>query len=174
MRRIRQFFSRANDDGFTLLEVLVGMAILSLLGIGVWSAITVSFRSAERVHASALASAQMLQIDDRLRECAARVRAPWWIGPPAIQAAENTWRIAFLDGTPDKELVISWDGHVLLINDGTYVSRYPGYSSAQLSAAQDAEGRVFGVTLTIEGKYVGHLSIVARYGGAEVRSGGAS
>jgi prepilin-type N-terminal cleavage/methylation domain-containing protein len=174
MRRIVRYRSRASEEGFTLLEVLVGMAILSLLGVGVWTAVTASFRSAERLQASALANAQILQIDDRLRDCTVRVRAPWWAEPPSIQAAEHTWRIAYLDGKPEKKLVVSWNDRVLSIDDGACVSRYPGYSSASLSAAVGADGRVFGLTLTIEGKYVGHISIVARYGGAEVRSGSAS
>lgn len=168
MRRTVPASSRESEAGFTLLEVLLGMVILSLLGIGMWTAVTVSLRSLDRFHAGALANARVLQIDDRFRECAARIRAPWWESAPTVETATDAWKVAFLDGDPRKLLVISYQDGSLAIDDGAYVSRFPGFNSVRLENALAADGTPIGVSLTLDGRYIGETTIFARYGGAAV------
>lgn len=171
MRRIARLPSRAGEEGFTLLEVLVGMVVLSLLGIGVWTAVTVAYRSVERFRESVRAGVQVLQLDDRFREGAARVRPPWWSGEPDIQAEGHMWRISCLDGDPGKTLTLSWQDGVLSIDDGKRVARYRGFTDADLSPALDDAGIPFGALLSLEGEHFGRITIVARYGGRAVRYG---
>jgi prepilin-type N-terminal cleavage/methylation domain-containing protein len=169
MRRIAPESSGPRDEGFTLLEVLLGMVILSLLGIGMWTAVTISQRSVERFHTGSLANARLLQIDDRFRECIARIRAPWWDVVPGLETSVDGWRIAFLDGDPRKLLVISYRDGSLCIDDGAYVSRYPGFDPVRLETVLGADAVPFGASLTLEGRQVGSTTIIARFGGASVR-----
>jgi len=170
MRRRVLSRSRPSEQGFTLVEVLIGMAILSILGVGVWSGVTVALRTAERFHARALANARLLQLDDRFRECAGRILAPWWISGPSLSTTGGSWSVAWLDGDPKRKLVLSFSEGVLSVDDGAYVSRYPGLSSASLAAGLDGRNESLGMTLTVEGKDIGHKAIVARYGSAPVRT----
>ena len=172
MRRAARLSSREGEEGSTLLEVLVAMVVLSALGVGVWAAVTVSMQSVTRSRAGGLAATQVLQIDDRLRACVDRVRAPWWMPTPSIEAGEGSWRVPFLDGDPAKALVVSWAAQVLTIDDGSTASRYGGFTSARLAPALGADGKPFGVELSLEGKPIGKVSVVARYGGMELRAGG--
>jgi len=169
MRRATRCSSRGSDGGFTLLETLVAMVVLSALGIGVWAAVTVSTQSITRSRASGRAAVQVLQIDDRLRACVSRVRAPWWFPAPAIEGSDGSWQLPYLDGDPGKSLAISWKEAVLSIDDGATLSRYPGFTSARLTPALDADGKPYGVELALEGRYVGRVSIVARFGSVELR-----
>jgi prepilin-type N-terminal cleavage/methylation domain-containing protein len=171
MRRIARSPSRPGEEGFTLLEVLVGMVVLSLLGIGAWSAVTVALRSVERFRDSARAGFRVLQLDDRLRACADRVRPPWWSGEPELQAEGYAWRISCLDGDPGRMLAISWQDGVLAIDDGERIARYRGFTDVSLSAVRDGTGAAFGVELSLEAEHLGRLRIVARYGGRAVRRG---
>lgn len=168
MRRTEPASSRDSEAGFTLLEVLLGMVILSLLGIGMWTAVTVAMRSVDRFHAGSLANVRLLQIDDRFRECMARIRAPWWESAPAVETATDGWKIAFLDGDHGKALIISWRDGSLIIDDGAYESRFPGFNSVRLETALAADGMPMGASLTLEGRYIGATTIIARYGGASV------
>jgi prepilin-type N-terminal cleavage/methylation domain-containing protein len=170
MRRIAPEFSGHNDAGFTLLEVLLGMVILSLLGIGMWTAVTISQRSVERFHAGSLANARLLQIDDRFRGCIARIRAPWWDFAPAVVTGADGWKIVFLDGDPEKALIISYQDGSLCIDDGAYVSRFPGFDSVRLETVRGADSVPFGVSLALDGRHLGSTTIIARFGGASVRS----
>jgi prepilin-type N-terminal cleavage/methylation domain-containing protein len=171
MRRTARSSSRPGEEGFTLLEVLVGMVVLSLLGIGAWTAVSVAWRSVERFRAGSRAGAAVLQLDDRLRACAARVRPPWWGGEPGLSAAGDAWRISCLDGDPDRALTLSCQDGVLAIDDGQLVARYHGFTDVDLSPARDPTGSQFGVELSITADPLGRFTIVATYGGRAVRGG---
>jgi prepilin-type N-terminal cleavage/methylation domain-containing protein len=171
MRRIARSHSRPGEEGFTLLEVLVGMVVLSLLGIGVWTAVAVAGRSMERFRESVRAGSQVLQLDDRFRACADRVRPPWWGGEPDLVAAGGAWRISCLDGDPDRALTLSWQDGVLAIDDGELVARYRGLTDVELAPARDPAGRQLGVELRLTAEPLGRFTIVARYGGHAVRGG---
>jgi hypothetical protein len=130
----------------------------------------VALRTGERFHTRALANARLMQLDDRFRDCAGRILAPWWISGPAIETTDDSWSVAWLDGDPKRTLVLSFSDGVLSVDDGAYVSRYPGLSSVSLTAGLDGRNESLGMTLTVEGKDVGHEAIVARYGSAPVRT----
>jgi hypothetical protein len=147
------------------------MVILSLLGIGVWTAVTVAWRSVDRFREGALAGSQALRLDDRFRACADRVRPPWWGGEPELWEEGHTWRISCLDGDPGKTLTLSWQGGVLSIDDGDSVTRYRGIADADCAPARDVAGMPFGAELSIEAEHLGRFTIVARYGGRVVRRG---
>jgi hypothetical protein len=147
------------------------MAILSVLGIGVWSGVSVSLRIAQRVHDRALLNARLLQLDDRLRDCAGRILAPWWIEGPVLQLAEDgSWNVPWLDGDPAKKLQVAFRGGVLTIDDGSIVSRYPGFTMATLTAGLEGKTPALGMTLRVQGKNVPPLSLVVRYGSAPVEA----
>jgi prepilin-type N-terminal cleavage/methylation domain-containing protein len=174
MRRIVRSPPRPGEEGFTLLEVLVGLVIISLLGVGMWTAVAVAWRSVERFRESARTGSLVLELDDRFRSCAARVRPPWWGGEPELRAdGHATWRISCLDGDPGKTLTLSWRNGVLAIDDGERIARYRGFTDVDLSPARDDTGMPFGVELSIEVEHLGRLTIVARYGGMVVRRGDA-
>jgi prepilin-type N-terminal cleavage/methylation domain-containing protein len=171
MRRIARSTSRPGEEGFTLLETLVGMVILSALAVGAWTATTVAWRSVARFRESARSGVRLLQLDDRLRDCAARVRPPWWGVEPCIAAAGLTWSISCLDGDPAAALTLACRDGVLWIDDGTRVSRHPGFSSVALSPALDEAGAPFGIELGFEAERFGRIAIIARFGGRVVRGG---
>ncbi len=151
------------------------MAILSVLGLGVWSGVRVSLRAAQRIHDRALVNARLLQLDDRLRGCAGRVLAPWWIAGPTIEQTEDgAWSVGWLDGDPARKLLVAFRDGVLTIDDGAVVSRYPGFSSASLAAGLEGKTPALGMTLIVEGKDVPQLSLVVRYGSAPVEGSAAS
>ena len=78
MRRITRWSSRKNEQGSTILEVLVALSILSTLGIGAWHAAGVSLRQAGRLRSSLISGARTLQLDDQLRSKATRIIPPYW------------------------------------------------------------------------------------------------
>jgi prepilin-type N-terminal cleavage/methylation domain-containing protein len=168
MQRRRKSPFRRREQGFTLVEVLIGMAIMSILGLAVWTAVTVGLRTAGRLHDGALANARLLLLDDRLREAVGRVRVPWWIAEPAVETAPGAWSIPWLDGEPDRKLVISWHDEAVWIDDGQYVSRHPGMTSVVVQPGLEGRDAALGITLAAVRSDTTSVRIVARYGSAPV------
>jgi hypothetical protein len=144
------------------------MAILSILGLAVWTGVTVGLRTAGRFHDGALANARLLMLDDRLRESAGQVRVPWWIAEPTVESAANTWSIPWLNGDPSQKLVISWHDGALWIDDGHYVSRHAGITSAIVEPGLEGKDAALGITLTTVGADRSSVRFVVRYGSAPV------
>ena len=170
MREISRPPAREHEHGFTLLEVLAGLAILSVLGIGVWSGVAAALRAISRYHDTALACARLLQLDDRFREAAGRVRVPWWLPGPTVSESDGGYSIPFLDGLPDKLLSIQLVNGALYVTDGAYVSVFPGITAARVSFALDENSDSYGAALEIDMAGIGHAVIVARWGGTPVRA----
>ncbi len=167
-RRARSSTSRDADGGFTLVEVIVGMAILSLLGVAVWGGTTAALRAVSRAHDAALGNARLLELDDRFRAAAFRIRPPWWESELAVEDSNDTWRIPFLDGAKDRFLVVSVKDGILSIDDGEIATQYAGVTTASLALEKDESGTPFAAALEVEGRDTGHLTILARLGGMPV------
>ncbi len=165
--------ARRGTDGFTLLEVLAGLLIMSILGAAIWGGVSASLRVSTRIHDTALASTRILGMDDRLRSLAARIRVPYWTPEYLMEAADGEMRIAYLDGDPAKSLVLKADSGTLTISDGSAVTAFAGFTSTEVAAAKDKAGNVFGVSVTVEEKGRAPFVITARFGSTPVMKGAA-
>jgi prepilin-type N-terminal cleavage/methylation domain-containing protein len=83
------------EEGFTLVEVLAGLAAISMLAVGVWGAAAAAFRGSERARGGHLASAGD-KLDGWVRSCIGGATA--MVG----RTAQVRWaRVA--DGDLDRE-----------------------------------------------------------------------
>lgn len=168
-----RFPSRRPEGGWTFLEVLVALAVLSLLGVGAWDAAAVSLRLASGIRERTLEASRLLELDDRLRGLALRVRTPYWAGSHEVSLADGSCRVAWLDGDRDKGLLMAFRDGTLTVGDGENAASYPGFRRAVFLSALDAENRPFGVSVELETEGGRVLTVTGRFGGAPVRGGAA-
>jgi prepilin-type N-terminal cleavage/methylation domain-containing protein len=158
-----------HEDGFTFLEVLVALAILSLLGVGAWNAASVSLRLASGIHGRILEASRLLELDDRLRALSSRVLTPYWAAGHAMTLDSGECRVAWLDGDPGKSLALSFRGGVLSVGDGETAATYSDFRRADFLSALDGEGRPFGLSVEMETRDGRVFTVTGRFGGAPVR-----
>src|SRR5208283_5325110 len=102
MRKTTRWFSRRNDNGSTILELLAAMLVISTLGIGAWHAAGVSLRMADRLRRSLAAGARLLQLDDQLRTYAGRITPPYWAPEELVEISDSSLSVPYLDGAAQK------------------------------------------------------------------------
>jgi len=159
------------EDGWTLVEVLVSLSILSLLALGAWNAAAVSLRLASDIRDRAMEAARLLELDDRLRGLAGRVRTPYWTAEHAMSLDSGECRVAWLDGDPDKGLLMSFREGRLSLGDGESAAVYAGFRRAVFLSALDADGRPYGVSVELETDGGRVLAVTGRFGGTPLRGG---
>jgi hypothetical protein len=170
MRKNTRFFSRGNEGGSTILEVVVAMFILSTLGFGAWHAVGVSLRLAAKFKEEMLTTVRLLQLDDRLRGLAGRVYLPYWAPDGIVQIGDGVLSVPYLDGDVTKELSLTFREGILFINDGQALTQYPGFPRADFSSATDDGHHQYGLTVALEGKDGKSVLITARFGATPLGS----
>jgi Tfp pilus assembly protein PilV len=165
-------FSRASEDGSTILEVMVALLVLSLLGMGAWNAAAVSLRQAGRIQKKVRENAGLLQMDEMLRGMAVRIRAPFWAGEHSLEITDGEAAVPFMDADPEKRLILSFRQNVFSISDGETTVPYPGYTSASFSEARDKDDRICGVTVELAAGDGEGISITARFGSMPLAEAG--
>ncbi len=171
MRRRRCRSSRGGEAGFTLVEVIAGMVVLSLVGAGVWTAAAASLRSAARLEARARANARLLMLDDLLRDEVGRIRAPWWQRPPEVEGLTGAWRIPWLDGDPDRALALTFKEGSLLIDNSSSTMSFDGFTSVDVKPATADSGAPFGLIVVLESERSPPVTLVCRYGSSSLQGG---
>jgi len=118
---------RGSSGGYTLMEVLVAIAILSALGFGVWMSVSGSHRLLARVSALDRGSRQVLLLDAALRAELARIRPPFWLGAPpvAVSASSACLELTCLGGEPDALLRVVFEDRFVRIVEESAQGRVP-------------------------------------------------
>ncbi len=168
MQGTRSLSSRKNENGSTILEVLVALFILSSLGLGAWQAVGVSLRLAARLREAMQEGARLIQLDDRVRELAARIRPPYWAPEGIMEIGDGTVTVPYLDGDSSKNFTMTFRKGVLVVGDGVASMQYPDFQGVAFSPATGKEGRPLGIRMEAAGKDGKTCVIWARFGGMPV------
>jgi prepilin-type N-terminal cleavage/methylation domain-containing protein len=162
-----------NDDGFTLLEIMVGLAILSLIGVVVWQGIAHTGRLFEKISSSLFSTVRTVQMDQYLREETAKIKAPFWI--KGFQVHENggqSLSIPYMEGDPDRFLVFEYKGEYLHIGETKQGSEvvdtmltFGPFKEVAFETAKNEREQEYGIKFSVSpGNSPEVIEIVARFG----------
>jgi len=145
------------SDGFTIVEVLVAVAVTSILGMGLWFALSHAGRllgKASTVHRN---SRQILFLNDTVAREVGRVRIPFWEGMSLADGHDEskTLTLPFVDGARNRELSIEYVGdrvRLSRINGDaeTGVASFGACTSATWEWVEERPGKVSGFVLLVQ------------------------
>jgi hypothetical protein len=148
----RKGSARADEDGFTILETIVVLAVCSIALFSFWALamrISTAFSVAGNSGASAL---KATTLDRALRSFCARVEPPFWAKAPADSFQDGGAALRFFDGDPDSTLKInavsaagSEVKSVLFATDKTKL-KIDGFDSFSVEPLLSADGRAAGLS----------------------------
>lgn len=187
---------RTNKDGFTFLEILVSLVLLSVLAsvlvFGVFRAQNLFGLITDR----AISGVKLLQLDTSVRSLAANVRIPFWMDTVEINQKETLLAIPYLDGDPTQYLIFEtrsehlytriekrepyltephlwrrWIGEELSKPSSRAERSFGPFTDIRFELAVDEESRMLGVGLyvTLLDKDDREVFILARFGSIQHR-----
>jgi type II secretory pathway pseudopilin PulG len=138
----RKGSARADEDGFTILETIVVLAVCSIALFSLWALsmrIGTAFSQAGNSGAAAL---RATNLDRALRSFCARVEPPFWAKAPADSFEDGGATLRFFDGEPDSILKISAASAA-----GSEVKlKIDGFDSFSAEPLLSADGRIAGLS----------------------------
>lgn len=165
-RRPRRFSLLGNEEGFTLVEVLVALALLGTLALVVWAASFSGGRTLERISSGIHRNLELLEIDSTVRSYARRIDIPYWLAVPKLEGKSQRLSIPWLDGSQDKSLTLAAQNKALFIDDGVQPASFPDVTEALMEVAQPVDGA--GPALIVSFRLAGGtpVTIIASLGAA--------
>jgi hypothetical protein len=158
-RTVRQSGARtANDRGFTLIEAITMIAVISVLGVVLWSGATLAMRALSDMDSHLDGTGAFLLAEHALREECGKIRFPYWLGQSGIEQNESGLTVHYLEGRREDTLVIGFENNRLWIaehrrtTDGEEeVSRLPygPFGGAEFSTARAENRGVYGIAVTL-------------------------
>jgi hypothetical protein len=151
------------NDGFTFMEILVAMAVLMILGLGLWLALSQGSGVLAVTSGMLRGSRQLLQLDDTLRRELAAVRIPFWTGRLPLETTssggERNWQLVlpFLNGDAGNRLRIALVGGEVRISRESETAEiragaFGPFDSVTWKTAEPAGDRPSGIYFSVKAK----------------------
>jgi len=139
-----------NSSGFTLLEVLIALTLISLLGLAAFSVFPEVRGVAEKLKKANKYNYELLQLEHTLRSSVSRIQIPYWVQEITIEESSVSTRIPFWQGDSELSLKIQQKDGVLSIITPQNSFRFNGYEKCKISTLRSHDEMIIGLALHVK------------------------
>ena len=138
------------NSGFTLIETLVAITLVSLIGIPVFmvSSDTLSFTG--KVKGLNRWNRELIQLERVLRKSVGEVQIPFWISDPELTEGNGTVTIPYWNSDADLSFEIKIADTVLNIATPEGSTVFKGYDGVEIDLLKDSRFRTIGLSITVK------------------------
>lgn len=158
-----------NEKGFTFIEILVSMVLLSVLGITIWAGLINSQGLIRKIISEASTSAKILQLDNFVRQNTNKVKIPFWEGKIKIDGEESGLAIPYMNAEYADKLIFKTSENMLLIGSkkAGQFNAFGPFDNIGFKLWEGDGGKPLGVELSVSSgkKDSDQVTIYARFGG---------
>jgi prepilin-type N-terminal cleavage/methylation domain-containing protein len=171
-RRKRCGFIR-NENGFTYIEMMVALIIVSLVGVIIWQGIANAGKLLDKITVHSSSTVKLMQMEESMRRLIGKVRYPFWVNELEIVDRDDEITIPYYEGKSNTLLVVKYeDEHVIIgtryrdteqMDDVKY---FGPFSDATIELARNEDEVVIGVSFIMYAvkKSSDPVKITARFG----------
>jgi hypothetical protein len=114
----RQFLTQnKNDSGFTLIEAITMVAVLSVLGVVLWSGASLALRAVTDINSRLDSTSKFLKAEHLIRDKCRSVKFPYWLKESVSESDENSLKIYYYQGNKESTLTFSFKDNLLWITE---------------------------------------------------------
>jgi prepilin-type N-terminal cleavage/methylation domain-containing protein len=175
LRNCKDYLNNHREDGFTFIELIVAMTIMSIIGVSMWIGFTAAVKLVHRIPESTEMMQEFLGLDNLLREHVGRIKIPFWEPELEYYIDSSTAQFPFYEGVETKYLLVEFNESELIIktfdeegeDEPEVIFRSGPYAYVSFSEVEEKKIGILGleVTLKPEHENVEEFSIFARIGG---------
>jgi len=145
-----------SDKGFTYIEMMVALIILSLVGVLVWQGITGAGKLLDKISVHSSTTVRLMQTEEAVRGLVGNIRIPFWMSVIELEEVEGEIAIPFYEGRSDTLLEIKYEDSFLIIGTRETdeeqmedVKSFGPFSNADIEVGRNQEGELFGITVVL-------------------------
>lgn len=153
-----------SENGFTLIEVLIVLTLISLIGVpllGVFSN-TVNFTG--KIKDLTRWNREMFALERVLRHSVSQIKIPFWISDIEVIESIGIIKVPYWNGNASSFLEIEVKDEVFKISTADEVAVFKGYNGFKFDLLEDSQSRTIGLSLIIEKKKKDDLLFQCSFG----------
>ncbi len=136
--------------GFTLLEALIALTIISLIGTSVFMVFSRTLMFAGKIRNLNRTNRELIDLEITLRKTVSRIQPPFWAAVSGSRGPGNSLKIPWWNGKKDAFLEIQNADNVLAVRTPEGETLFTGFTGLKFSYLEDPYGRITGISLVLK------------------------
>lgn len=138
-----------NNSGFTLIETLIAITLVSLIGLPVFmvTSDTVSFTG--KIKNLNRWNKELVQLERVLRKSVGEVQIPFWISDIELTEEAGRLSVPYWNGDADLLFEIEIEDTVFKITTPEGSTVFNGYDEVEFDIFKDSRSRIIGLSISV-------------------------
>ncbi|MCK5153875.1 MAG: prepilin-type N-terminal cleavage/methylation domain-containing protein [Spirochaetales bacterium] len=139
-----------NDRGFTLIETLIAITLVSLIGIPVFMVFSDTVTFTAKVKDLNRWNKELIQLERTLRKSVGEVQIPFWISDIEVTENAGTMSVPYWNGDADSVLELEIKDTTFKITTPEGSTVFNGYDGVEFDILKDSHSRTIGLSIRVK------------------------
>lgn len=139
-----------NDRGFTLIETLIAITLVSLIGLPVFMVFSDTITFTKKIKDLNRWNGELIKLERVLRKSVRGVQIPFWISDVELTEGIGTIIVPYWNGDADLFLEMKIEDTVLKITTPEGSTVFNGYDGVEFDILKDSRSRTIGLSIRVK------------------------